>query len=754
MDIWEWVAETQEDLRAAGHERLAFIVEQLPELICNGHDAQAEALVPEGLALARNLDHPWLEVYLRHWLAQSRVVRRHDVTNGLEELIQLLDFSHGERTAACPQSVCVTQDVCVAYGAIDGPGYAEERLAASAEALDRIDVTWPCFHCISTEHAEALLDAGRYQEAERYCRMQLEKAASAGADTPWYVKWNLADALSLQGRHDEALALLQSESNREQGEEHRELHALHYARELAVAGKPDEAMAMQPAPASLQPSQYVLWMRGELAICQHLSERNNFSLGQTLRTFFTTLRNHGALYGHAQIGVAAARLALARGSTVIAMMYLDEIEAVVPRLLRPQRITAALQSLRGSLQSATTASMTESAILDALTEDPERNLELLLQAAGEAAGSEAIVLARCEAYRQTGFSDRARRELTELVLRDPESVQALTQLLHLLVADSDETGMRSLVASVAEPQRARALFYQARLYQNLQRWHEAADALEQAQRLDPDVKVIPNDLAVVYRHLQRYEDALVILDGLVSGDAEASDADWERLVVATLLGQFDKARESARRLKFNFTGEGPIDQPYAYCDILLQDATGLEVAHRADRISPVVARIIQMQGPGIPSVYRDEILFDPVPVNPPESQAHSHDPDSERPPVRFRPIKVLRAGGYRVYDLDGVYPGDEAVEGLRAALLDLSVVLSVRSSEEYEIALGSGQSPVRGLYAFLAAPSDVKSEDLLQCVQSCTGSWLQPVTYRGLLKELGMNDELAQQERWAEEVQL
>jgi hypothetical protein len=158
MDIWRWVGQVGYDLRDAGHHRLAEIIDDLPPAVCYGRHEAAEAMVPEGLALARGLDLPWVEVFLRHWLAQSRLAHRRDVSSGLAEVIDLLDFAHQESARECPQSICVTQDVCIAYGALDGPGYGEERLAAAVEAMARIDVSWPCFGCISSEQASALLD--------------------------------------------------------------------------------------------------------------------------------------------------------------------------------------------------------------------------------------------------------------------------------------------------------------------------------------------------------------------------------------------------------------------------------------------------------------------------------------------------------------------------------------------------------------------------------------------------------------------
>lgn len=49
--------------------------------------------------------------------------------------------------------------------------------------------------------------------------------------------------------------------------------------------------------------------------------------------------------------------------------------------------------------------------------------------------------------------------------------------------------------------------------------------------------------------------------------------------------------------------------------------------------------------------------------------------------------------------------GEVEVENLRVALLKQGVVLVVRSSEQYEVALATGESLVRGLYAYLAVPA-------------------------------------------------
>lgn len=750
MDIWEWVSDTEDELTAGGHERLATIISELPRLVIDGHHEQAEALVPEGLALARDLDHAWIEVFIRHWLAQSRIVRRRDITHGLEEVIRLLDFSHGDRTAACPQSVCVTQDVCVAYGVLDGPGYAEERLAAAAETMARIDVTWPCFQCIAAEHAAALLDAERYEDAERYCREQLKKAASAGQSTPWYVQWHLVDALSAQARHEEALRLLEVSPVRRMEDEERRIQALHRARELAVSGKVDEAVAAQLPASELEPSEYVLWTRAELALCQRQADRNTRELGRILHAFFVTLREHGSLYDLALIGIAAAKLAIARGSSAVAKLYAEDVEALIPRLRRPERIVAALQEIRNAFPRTMSNQSSPDALLS-LEDDPERNLERLQSMPIDAADKEAATLARCSAYQQLGFSDRARRELADLARNPPESSDVLDRLLRLLVETGAEDLLMTVIQHAAELHRPRALFYLARLLQHHSRYPEAADALEKAHALEPAQRAIASNLALVYRHLDRYQEALTLLDALTersADDDEANDDHWERVIVGTLLGEFDKVRASARSLGFTFEGEGPIDEPFAYCDLKLKDEVGRDIVYRAERISPVTARIIALQPPGTPSIYGDEFVFDPTPLNPPSED------DSQPSYLCFCPIKQLRSGGYRTYDIDGIHPGEKALQELESELLSLGVILSVRSSDEYQLQLPGSDAPRRGVYAYLLVPADVDTRTVYERVAASAQTWADPITYRGILAELGLSEELARQDEWADEVDL
>ena len=180
MDIWAWVRSTRRTLREAGNDRLSALMDQLPTAVCDNEHERVDAIVPEALALARQAGNPWIELFVRHWNLQSRILHRHEVGAWTGEAVSLIEFANRPETKACPQSVCVTQDLVNCYGNVDGPGFAPERLEATAETLARIDPRWPCFVCISAERADALLDAGRPAEALAFVDAQTQAMLAAG----------------------------------------------------------------------------------------------------------------------------------------------------------------------------------------------------------------------------------------------------------------------------------------------------------------------------------------------------------------------------------------------------------------------------------------------------------------------------------------------------------------------------------------------------------------------------------------------
>ena len=72
------------------------------------------------------------------------------------------------------------QDLANYYGQLDGPGYWRDRIDVVQEARERITPKWDCFECISSEYADALIDAGKVEDALGYLRDAMSRQRAAG----------------------------------------------------------------------------------------------------------------------------------------------------------------------------------------------------------------------------------------------------------------------------------------------------------------------------------------------------------------------------------------------------------------------------------------------------------------------------------------------------------------------------------------------------------------------------------------------
>ena len=190
----------------AGQEQSARLIDELTAYVCDLEVERAEALLPEVKALSRTLNNPWLEIFVRHWEMRNRVGNQLEGETALADAVSLFELANRDDTQACPQSVCVTQDLASCYANVDGPGWVEERIEVCDETLARIDPTWACFHCLSNEKAEALLDDGRGEDALAFLAEQEKKILAAGEEVfDSLLEMRVAILLNL-GRAEQALA--------------------------------------------------------------------------------------------------------------------------------------------------------------------------------------------------------------------------------------------------------------------------------------------------------------------------------------------------------------------------------------------------------------------------------------------------------------------------------------------------------------------------------------------------------------------
>jgi tetratricopeptide (TPR) repeat protein len=740
MDIWAWVRSTKRELRANGNARLAELMDKLPTAVCDNEHARADAIYPEALALARDAKHKWAEIFVRHWNLQGRILHRHDVGDWTGEAIDLLDFANQEDTRDCPQSICVTQDVVNAYGQVDGPGFAQERLDATAETLARIDAKWPCFTCISAERCDALRDAGRLEDALVFIEAQTEAMVAAGAErATTALAEDKADCLIALGRHEEALWLMDNGLGPAMDRNAEQERAIDRGRALVRLERYDEAREGLPPYKEIidTPSLYMDWVDVVLHLVRANKIVNDWQLDASLETMNARLVEQGVRRNAIELFFERADLALRRGMPHVARELVERAEALFDDLNRLLDVRGTAVALRGRLNVADPVAFELPDSPDALQpgSDPERATPMLEAALRRWPQAGAIVSMLADAYRV-----RRRRSAGERLLQawlgDNDDAQMLVQLGNTLLeagayARVIELATEQLSKTPSDQVTAQCHWLLARAYQSTQpqlcRQH-----LEKVAALEPEATHCHMWLAELERDAGEWAAALERLNGICAREPEAGSYDWDRLIVATLLEDWPAARDSARRIGYVLDDDDdtPIVLPGILCRIQYESAEGETQVYYARRSGPVTADIIQIRDEPT-SRYRDRIVFDAAPLNDgPKDGDENHT-------WLYRMVHVIEPGGYTIHPLDGVHPGDETVAALRAGLEEAGCETQVFSGESYQLEHPETGERTLGLYMMCAQPKGVDVKALDALLAELTRAWPTPLTWMSIAEAAG-----------------
>ncbi|EPS0645175.1 hypothetical protein ACVBEK_003992, partial [Cronobacter malonaticus] len=129
MDIWAWYEQYERDLAEAGKPWITQHVNKLIESVVEVQTGKTEALLPEARALKKTAGNPWIDVMVGHWEMRHRIGNLGEGEKALGDVVALFERAHQSDAAECPQSICVTQDLSACYSNVDGPGWADERIA-------------------------------------------------------------------------------------------------------------------------------------------------------------------------------------------------------------------------------------------------------------------------------------------------------------------------------------------------------------------------------------------------------------------------------------------------------------------------------------------------------------------------------------------------------------------------------------------------------------------------------------------------
>jgi tetratricopeptide (TPR) repeat protein len=745
MDIWDWIRQTERDLRDGGHARLARLIDVIPTYACDDAHDQLDAVMPEALALARDLDHGHLEVFLRHWNLQSRILHRMEARAYLPEAVSLLDFAHQPENVSCPQSVCVTQDLAIAYKQRDRVGYVAERLAVSEETLERIDASWSCFECIGLEQVSAMIDggdpAGALARLDALCGL-IEKVTTGPylAHRLHRMDAQRVTALERLGRLDEAAALALERVAFKERSRHEDRHAIHSARleaarVLALSGRGEEAMEVLPEPDALMdtPSHYKDLSDALVALEGLGLVENDWRLGARLGEMARRLGEQGVSREAVEIAWEHARLAIERGAGIIARRALALVAVTLLELrARHDLIADALPEVlerARALEASVEVPQTDEELDARIGEDPERDLDVLIATFAARPESDLAFHALASAYDALGFQDELLAHLRAGFADAPDGSR-LMRLAGALSEAEGPAGVRAFTAGLVDgPWGALAYFARA-LYGGMAA-RDRIEGLEAAIEGEPGLSAARLLLAAAYREQGQWAEALGALESqLEVFGPDQPDVHWDRMTAATVLGRWDAVRDSARAIGFPLEeGEGPIEQEFGYCKLDLEPLRDGSEEVWAMRTGPTSARVVSLSRVGTPQHMGDVYAFDAQPLNPLDGPLAEGEHHAFVYPVAAR----VTEGGYGpTYSLDGPRPTAEQLAELTRALEERGALVSVRSSEAYTVHDARDDEEVPAVYIVFAFEGEADPSEVDATLTALAGQWARPMAWPAL----------------------
>ncbi|MFO0723530.1 MAG: hypothetical protein U1E65_07110 [Myxococcota bacterium] len=647
MNVWDWVVDLEEKLEAEGQDRLVEVIGGVSQAVHDDEYARVDAYVAEGVAAARAMNMPWLEVYFRHWDLQSRVLDRCHGEIALKDTVELFELAHRDENLGCPQRVCATQDLAHVWGSVDGPGYAEERLAVTGETLGAITPDWNCWNCISVEHADALLDAGRPAEVIPWIELQQKARRAAGEDAEDQRYFDQrVEALLALGRTEEALALLEGLTEEELTEA-RESERLRWrlikARCLAKLDRAQEAAATLPDFSELGqlPGTWSATAETLRVLLERGALTPTFELFGSLRLIYDRLTEVGSLRRSFEVGALLAELSMALAAPTVAAHLLRRMEALVPRLKSQAAPLARLAAIASRLKDAPKIAASSLEVPPAEL-DHQAPLEAYERCAAllEAGAQDASLHIR---HAELLFALRFRAEAIAALSTFAEqhaAVEAVTCLGWMASQAGDEAALERAVA------RARALgeplvadWLRARHWIAAGRRAEAEALLERILAADPDAKNTRRLLMEQRKEQGAWEAVRTHALYLIAKDEADRDARWNLCLASTILGRWEEVRAQASALGMDFPGEGEINGEGPIIRLAFPDGPPRGV--HAMRSGPVTARVIEFPEADDPfQVQGDVAVFDPSPLEHP-------DPEDPHSTFLFPVLKTLRSADRR-----------------------------------------------------------------------------------------------------------
>jgi len=759
MDIWKWVIKKERQLIDQGQHRLSQIISDMPSLTCDDEHHRVDALYPEGLALARQAGDPWVELYLRHWYLQSQVLHRHNAKGMLKEAVALLDFAHQENTKDCPQRICAVQDLAACYGILDGPGYVEQRLEVTDETLSQINGSWPCYACVGMEKVSALLDGNRLEEAVQASQDIVKEIQSHGIEphTGSELSRILTKVYIRQGEYKKALALISRAKNDGGGEgflRHKsQLTALTYA----YLGDYTKAMEHSlPFDEVLLSQAYIEdWCETNFVCAKHSGlEISDQLLHQFQHLGFSLQANGACRMGMVVFG-QLFELALKSKAFFSAQIALEVIDNLVTELHKDLGASKEQAARKKQFETQTKAFLTQ-LNLDKISEKEFLALQFdahqLCAFAYEQAhklwpSSSDIIFVLSEIYQEFNQYPKARVLLENFLESHPDDEKARYALGECLLSHSDtkeffERFDRLNISTLDARDQSGLYWLYSFAHAIVEEEEKTKFYLEKFLELNPDSKQANQRLAHLLTIMEDYSGSIKILNKLIEMEPLDQEHHWDRMVSATLLGDWSLVRDSAKAVNLELESEsGPIEENFGVVRIRLDDQFS-EGNFIALRTGPVTAIIKGVSDIGSPQYYGWKVVFDPTPLNRLDQQdEEGYACDIEGYYTLLFPlVGVLEKTSFEAFEIDGFHPGEKKLEALDSLLETHGAVLFQRSDENYVLNFinSSGEKEEKtGFYGYVLIPEASDFKKINDQLGQYASALENPMIWPDLLKVIG-----------------
>ncbi|ALB64226.1 FIG00553992: hypothetical protein [Cronobacter condimenti 1330] len=759
MNIWAWYEQYQRDLEEAGKPWITQHVDRLIDSVVEVQTGKTEALLPEARALKKTAGNPWVEVMVGHWEMRHRIGNLGEGEKALGDVVALFERAHQADAAECPQSICVTQDLSACYSNVDGPGWADERIAVCQETLSKITPLRSCFLCLSEEQFFAMVDKGDVEQALAFIYQQMEKRRAAGEEDVNGLKENEAQALTMLGRYDEALAVIEKlheEEMENSSEQSRQVLMMMKAEVLALMGRDEEAREWLMPWDRLTAYNRMRWVRIVEQLARVNPAYNNWQTGSALQLILEQRLDVQAWREAVTVAKTHIGMALGRGATWVARRALAQAKQAAARLRNPRDEDEALSALERQIAAMETdvelpvpaeslmAWLEARGEQEGVIRDPEQEAQWLMLASAQRPDDEQLLMLAASALEAC----QAHGEAIDLLLgwqkRHPqEEASPLFHLLSALINARRYDEILALAGTYTDTLAHVALWFKAQVAQAQEDW-ENLETLSHALKDTPQgqQKIAPWLLAGQAAMRQKaYDRATTYLNNAVemleAREEDPSNVLWDLLTAASASEDWATVRQASARLGMQFsTEEGPVEEQWGTVRLRFFENHD-EHFYFAQRTGPVTARVFQPSWRKTPQHMNESVVFDANLLNTP--------PEDEKERENFIPlhnvVKTLEPGNYAPsWFIDGVDPGEEAFNAFVGDVRERGGAVWVHCESDYEVTDSESGETLPGIYFMLAMPQSVSALEVDAMLRELTQSWEHPIHWLDVALTGGLDE--------------